>query len=151
MLLPCISSIYHPVSILKPRSWESDAVIHLYAWLNPLSHRKVFLPYEPFYISKLLPLPMKIIACSSFHRYIMKIQFPFPLSFYLLFNPLCHKACGLVFAIHVSLKYIFHVLPYGYFPEEHLVSEKAMAPTPVLLPGKSHGRRSLVGCSPWGR
>ena len=22
-------------------------------------------------------------------------------------------------------------------------------PTPVLLPGKSHGRRSLVGCSPW--
>ena len=23
-------------------------------------------------------------------------------------------------------------------------------PTPVFLPGKSHGRRSLVGCSPWG-
>ena len=33
---------------------------------------------------------------------------------------------------------------YGYR------SEKAMAPTPVLLPGKSHGRRSLVGCSPRG-
>ena len=24
-------------------------------------------------------------------------------------------------------------------------------PTPVLLPGKSHGQRSLVACSPWGR
>ena len=24
-------------------------------------------------------------------------------------------------------------------------------PTPVPLPGKSHGWRSLVGCSPWGR
>ena len=24
-------------------------------------------------------------------------------------------------------------------------------PTPVLLPGKSHGWRSLVGCSRWGR
>ena len=24
-------------------------------------------------------------------------------------------------------------------------------PTPVLLPGESHGRRSLVDCSPWGR
>ena len=24
-------------------------------------------------------------------------------------------------------------------------------PTPVLLPGKSHGWRSLEGCSPWGR
>ena len=24
-------------------------------------------------------------------------------------------------------------------------------PTPVLLPGKSHGRKNLVGCSPWSR
>ena len=24
-------------------------------------------------------------------------------------------------------------------------------PTPIFLPGKSHGRRSLEGCSPWGR
>ena len=23
-------------------------------------------------------------------------------------------------------------------------------PTPVFLPGKLHGQRSLVGCSPWG-
>ena len=30
-------------------------------------------------------------------------------------------------------------------------SEKAMAPHSSLLPGKSHGRRSLVGCSSWGR
>ena len=29
--------------------------------------------------------------------------------------------------------------------------EKEMATTPVLLPGKSHGQRSLVGYSPWGR
>ena len=29
--------------------------------------------------------------------------------------------------------------------------EKGWNPTPVLLPGKSHGRSSLVGCSPWGR
>ena len=25
-----------------------------------------------------------------------------------------------------------------------------MVPHSILLPGKSHGRRSLVGCSPWG-
>ena len=30
-------------------------------------------------------------------------------------------------------------------------TEKAVAPTPVLLPGKSHGQRSLAGCGPWGR
>ena len=38
----------------------------------------------------------------------------------------------------------------------YLFSSKAVGrrqwhPTPALLPGKSHGRRSLMGCSPWGR
>ena len=28
--------------------------------------------------------------------------------------------------------------------------EKEMQPTPVFLPGKSHGRRSLEDCSLWG-
>ena len=31
-----------------------------------------------------------------------------------------------------------------------LVLERQWHPTPALLPGKSHGQRSLVGCSPWG-
>ena len=29
--------------------------------------------------------------------------------------------------------------------------EKEVATTPVFLPGKSHGHRSLEGYSPWGR
>ena len=29
--------------------------------------------------------------------------------------------------------------------------EKEMETTPVFLPGESHGRRSMVGYSPWGR
>ena len=38
------------------------------------------------------------------------------------------------------------------FSESKAVSRRRQwHPTPVLLPGKSHGRRSLVGCSPWGR
>ena len=32
-----------------------------------------------------------------------------------------------------------------------LTRRRQWHPTPVLLPGKSHGRRSLVGFSPWGR
>ena len=32
-----------------------------------------------------------------------------------------------------------------------LIRRRQWHPTPVLLPGKSHGWRSLVGCSPWGR
>ena len=30
------------------------------------------------------------------------------------------------------------------------IDRRQWHPTPVLLPGKSHGRRSMVGCSPWG-
>ena len=32
----------------------------------------------------------------------------------------------------------------------HSIRRRQWHPTPVLLPGKSHGRRSLVGCSPRG-
>ena len=31
------------------------------------------------------------------------------------------------------------------------IAEKAMAPTPVFLPGESQGRGSLLGCHLWGR
>ena len=54
------------------------------------------------------------------------------------------------------------VFAFGFFPYrsfQQIIIRKGNAvdwrrqwhPTPVLLPGKSHGRRSLVGCSPWGR
>ena len=33
----------------------------------------------------------------------------------------------------------------------HASQRRQWHPTPVLLPGKPHGRRSLEGCSPWGR
>ena len=34
--------------------------------------------------------------------------------------------------------------------KKHLESRRKWQPTPVFLPGKSHGQRSLVGYSPWG-
>ena len=37
-----------------------------------------------------------------------------------------------------------HSLPWG----EDGMRRRQWQPTPLLLPGKSHGRRSLVGCSP---
>ena len=36
-----------------------------------------------------------------------------------------------------------------WFPAS-LLRRRRLYPTPVFLPGKSHGRRSLVGCSRWG-
>ena len=44
----------------------------------------------------------------------------------------------------VLVSYLFHMQQYVY-------RRRQWHPTPVLLPGKSHGQRSLVGCSPWGR
>ena len=43
--------------------------------------------------------------------------------------------------------------PNGSRPLEgqERVRRRQWPPAPVLLPGKSHGQRSLVGCSPWGR
>ena len=49
---------------------------------------------------------------------------------------------------------LVHVLisstnPLNLVPSNHLIQRRWWHPTPVLLPGKSHGQRSLVGCSPW--
>ena len=41
-------------------------------------------------------------------------------------------------------KYQYSILTHTYW-------RRQWQPTPVLLPGKSHGQRSMVGCSPWGR
>ena len=43
--------------------------------------------------------------------------------------------------------YCFCLLTYTSF----ISRRRQWHPTPVLLPRKSHGWRSLVGCSPWGR
>ena len=36
-------------------------------------------------------------------------------------------------------------MKYGFYAKR-----RQWHPTPVLLPGKAHGWKSLVGCSPWG-
>ena len=49
-----------------------------------------------------------------------------------------------------QLKWLsMHVHAYLYICIYKLL-RRQWHPTPVLLPGKSHGQRSLVGCSPWG-
>ena len=38
---------------------------------------------------------------------------------------------------------------FKLYSGKHVWWRRQWQPTPVLSPGKSHGRRSLVGCSPW--
>ena len=55
--------------------------------------------------------------------------------------------------VHLSLQHSVFI-SLGYIPRNGLSGSynrrRQWHPTPVLLPGKSHGWRSLVGCSPWG-
>ena len=41
--------------------------------------------------------------------------------------------------------------PYLFNLYAEYIWRRQWQPTPVLLPGKSHGQRSLVGCCLWGR
>ena len=51
-----------------------------------------------------------------------------------------------IFFLYSQFKYYQHLVsPLLWF------RRRQWHPTPVLLPGKSHGQRSLEGCGPWGR
>ena len=52
---------------------------------------------------------------------------------------------------NTSGSYVDHFWVKTFKSKYTLHQRRQWQPTPVLLPGKSHGRRSLVGCSPWGR
>ena len=51
----------------------------------------------------------------------------------------------------VSVNQDYSNTKYKGFLREFSSWRRQWQATPVLLPGKSHGWRSLVGCSPWGR
>ena len=48
----------------------------------------------------------------------------------------------------LTLGEISHSILDSFIPQNQ---RRRWHPTPVLLPGKSHRQRSLVGCGPWGR
>ena len=57
--------------------------------------------------------------------------------------------------VRVTLTYNFTICPSSFTKKKKLFKEGAnwrrkWQPTPVFLPGKVHGQRSLAGCSPWG-
>ena len=56
-------------------------------------------------------------------------------------NRICEKWLNLHYEVRTSLTTITC--------KKQMVRRRQWHPTPVLLPGKSHGWRSLEGCSPW--
>ena len=58
-----------------------------------------------------------------------------------------------LFAVQGTFKSLhpYHSSKKSILQHSAFFRRRQWQPTPVLLPGKSHGRRSLVGCCPWGR
>ena len=59
----------------------------------------------------------------------------------------CRKTDWFQIGKRICQGYILSPCLFNLYAE--YIRRRQWQPTPVLLPGKSHGRRSLVGCSPW--
>ena len=51
--------------------------------------------------------------------------------------------------LYIHMYLLFFGFPFHLGHHRAQNQRRQWQPTPVLLPGKSQGRRSLVGCSPW--
>ena len=61
------------------------------------------------------------------------------------------QCCYLLLVPSSSFPYCSHSHFMFKYKRIMIQRRRRWHPTSVLSPGKSHGRRSLVGCSPWGR
>ena len=106
-----------------------------------------FIPLAPSPTVSTSPFSMSaspFLPCREIHRYHF-----YRFHVYTLIYDICFSLSDLLHSYTLFLKATGspEVNPRTY---GHL-RRRQWHPTPVLLPGKSHGWRSLVGCSPWGR
>ena len=65
---------------------------------------------------------------------------------------ICVYTVAWAFLVAQRLKHLPAMWGPGFYPWVRKIPwRRKWQPTPVFLPGESHGRRSLVGSSPWGR
>ena len=86
------------------------------------------------------PAPTFTVISGHFpgHEHLFRLPLP------------CQPTAILLFGSLAVLFGLFFDVGHFKVSKEH-TRRKQWHPTPVLLPRKSHGQRSLVGCSPWGR
>ena len=132
---PCSSPTPEVCSNSCPSSWWCHPTIS--SFIFPFSSCLQSFPASGYFlVSQFFASGGQSIGVSaSASVFPVNIQFWFPSGLTDLISPL------LVF-------FFFLLLFLSYYC---LYRRRQWQPTPVLLPGQSHGQRSLVGCSPCGR
>ena len=133
--------------------------IHTFAFIHHLAHDCSYTSCTWLLIYKSTPLHFSIILeFFSFYWKIIDIHHKFKtysmmFNLHILWNDY-HKRFSQHPSSHIdTIKrnlLVMRILSWN-FMSKHMIRRRQWHPTPVLLPGKSHGWRSLVGCSPWGR
>ena len=83
-----------------------------------------------------------------FHLLFCIVHLRRPSYLFLLFSGTLNS---IPYNISILLCLLLHFFPQLFIKPHQIIWRRQWHSTPVLLPGKSHGLRSLVGCSPWGR
>ena len=102
--------------------------------------------FQVWWISKMIPF----YICIFFFRFFSIKGYCKTLNFLCYtVGPYCLSILYTVVCIlNPNSQFIHSTPPFPF--GNYKFRRRQWHPTPVLLPGKSHGQRSLVGCSPWG-
>ena len=130
--------------------------IRIYSLNFPMYHTIVLVLFLALYIISLVPIYF-ITRCLYLFDHLPPISHPSPPNSVSGNYKSDFLSRGLFSYLFFEISCVSEILQYLSFSVWHFISYNAFRrrrrwhPTPVLLPGKSHGRRSLVGCSPGGR
>ena len=94
-----------------------------------------------FFFSRQLTIPPVMPLLPKF--------FLFGLNIYLCKGNICF-ILSLILSFFPNLLNMLPLFIWELGVSSTFMQRRQRHPTPVLLPGKSHGQRSLVGCRPWG-
>ena len=91
-------------------------------------------------VQKIAGKTQRIIECQIFLKFKMLFFFKIFLKIFLKYFFKIYNNCKIFVKIYLKILFLKIYIPW----------RRKWQPTPVFLPGESHGQRNLAGYSPWG-